>query len=187
MIDIKPRPEQLEYAEAAAERSTIENVYAGTKEQQMVGFIGETVICDKFGFLRPDPLKYDGGFDIYLFEKKIDIKTMGRTTAVQDWYVHNLMDHQREHPADCFIFCSHNKSSGILTICGFISKKEFFRLAKFYEKGMLRTMSSGKQFPAKGDMYEIRQDQIMPVNTFDDIIDYVEREKTISKTADLLR
>jgi len=187
MIDIKPRLDQIEYATAAAERSTIGDFYAGTKEQQKIGFIGETVICDKLGFPRPDPLGFNGGFDIKIFEKKIDIKTMARTTPVQDWYVHNFMDHQREHPADCFIFCSYNKSSGILTICGFISKKEFFRLAKFYKKGDLRTMSNGEQFPAKGDMHEIRQDQLMPVNEFDDIIDYTERENMISKTGEILR
>ena len=186
MIDIKPRPDQIEYARAAVERSTIKNRYAGTREQQKNGFLGETVICDKFGFLRPNPIRFNGGFDICLFSKKIDIKTMGRTTAVKDYYVHNFMDHQKEHEADCFIFCSYNKTNGILTICGFISKKEFFRQAKPYKKGDIRTRSNGEKFPAKADMHEIRQDQLMPINDFDDIIDYAERENKISTTKELL-
>ena len=186
MIDVKPRPDQIEHATGAAEQSAIQNVYAGTKEQQRIGFLGETVICDHFGFLRPDPIKYDGGFDICLFDQKIDVKTMGRTTAVRDYYVHNFMDHQKGHPADCFIFCSYNQTNGILTICGFISKKEFFRLAEPFKKGELRTKSDGSQFPAKADMFEIQQDKLMPIDEWDDIVDHAEREKTISETRKLL-
>lgn len=187
MIIIKPTAEQIEYAEETAKKSNIKSEYAGSQEQQAIGFLGETVICDAMGFERPTPHGFNGGFDIYLFTKKIDIKTMSRTTEVQDYYVHNFLDHQKKHPAACFIFCSYNRTAKILTVCGFISKTDYFRQAKFYKKGEIRTMANGKQFPAKGDMYEIRQDQIMPVNTFDDIRDYVKREERISKTGELLR
>ncbi len=38
------------------------------------------------------------------------------------------------HQADAFIFSSLNVSEKMLTICGWIPKKDFKELAKFYKK-----------------------------------------------------
>lgn len=187
MINIKPSPDQTGYAGSIAKKSNIKSKYSGTQLQQAIGFLGETIVCDKLGFLRPAGEGFNGGFDLDILGQKVDVKTMNRTTQVKENYVHNFLDHQKGHPADCFVFCSYNRVNGILTVCGFISKKDFFRLAVFYKEGELRTRADGKQFPAKGDMYEIQQNQLMPINKIKDIVKYIEREIEISRTGLLLK
>ena len=65
----------------------------GTKDQQLVGVIGQNMMALALGkrFMQPTTT-HDGGVDFEIFGIKLDIKTMGRTRVPQLDYVNNLME-----------------------------------------------------------------------------------------------
>ena len=71
----------------------------------MTGIIGQCtvqtlfhvdVITGEEGFDHGEDLNYNG--------LSIDVKTMGRTTDVKDYYVNNFIALQKDYPTDAFIF-----------------------------------------------------------------------------------
>ena len=64
----------------------------GTKEQQLTGIIGQSVIMEAFNMpLINGADGFDDGIDILYKDNKIDVKTMGRTTDVKPNYVNNFL------------------------------------------------------------------------------------------------
>lgn len=143
----------------------------GTKEQQIVGIIGELMIRDLFGAGNIDGLNgFDGGYDIKYNNKLIDVKTMGRTSPPKENFVNNLIDLQINHSADHFIFNSFNKKNNILTVCGWISKTNFVKLAKYFPKDTIRKRTDGTQFKTFSGLYEIKNKDLNGVNTPDELL-----------------
>jgi len=138
----------------------------GTKEQQITGLIGEIMIRELFKAGQIDGSKgFDGGFDILESGKYIDVKTMGRTVDPTPSYVNNFMELQLNHKADNFIFTSYNKKTKELTVCGFISKKNFLSLSKYYPKGSVRKRSNGTEFKTFSGLYEIQNKYLTTTNS----------------------
>lgn len=134
----------------------------GTKEQQLTGLIGESIVRTLFEKSLPDGSKgFDGGYDLVIYGKRFDVKTMGRKTDFKSYYVNNFISSQAEYECDAYIFCSLNIINGILTVIGWISKEEFSRFRKFYPKGTLRVRSDGSMFETFADMYEIDSYDLM--------------------------
>ncbi len=105
----------------------------GTPEQQLTGIIGQCVIMDLFGLdLIDGSSGFDDGVDILFKGKRIDVKTMGRTTDVRPDYVNNFMALQVSFNTDLYIFCSFNKKNDELTVCGWLPKSEFNEKAQFF-------------------------------------------------------
>jgi hypothetical protein len=130
--------------------------FNGSKEQQFVGLIGEIMVKRLFGFDHQFKNGFDGGFDFEYKGLKIDVKTMGRTVDVRDYFVNNFVVHQIKYNCDIYIFCSLNKQKNELTICGYIGKKELLKVATLIKKGTIRTLKDGTTFPLKTSNFEIK-------------------------------
>lgn len=78
----------------------------GTKAQQLTGIIGQSVLMELFDIgLIDGSLGFDYGVDIIYNGKIIDVKTMGRTTNVRNYYVNNFLAIQLKYNTDIYIFC----------------------------------------------------------------------------------
>jgi hypothetical protein len=112
---------------------------------------------------------FDAGEDFIYANKIIDVKTMGRTTNVRDYYVNNFIGLQKNYKTEVYIFCSLNKKTNILSVCGRISKSELFEKAKLYKKETKRYRSDGTYFRVKADQYEIQNIELNQVSSLDEL------------------
>jgi len=146
----------------------------GNPNEQMIGMLGQTVLADSLSLKRPEGGEgFDGGFDFTINDKRVDVKTMGRTTSMRDYYVHNFVAYQANYEVDYYIFTSINKKNAVLTVCGYIDKESFLKRATFYQKGVLRYRSDGTSFPTKAPLYEIKQTDLFPLEKIEDIRDVI--------------
>jgi hypothetical protein len=134
----------------------------GTKDQQLVGVIGQNMMALALGkpFMQPSET-HDGGVDFEIHGKKIDIKTMGRTVTPKLEYVNNLIASQTKFDVDGYVFASLNTTNNKLTICGWLPKEAFLFSAKFYEKGTIRQRTNNTSFELKADTYEIENEDLI--------------------------
>ena len=128
----------------------------GTKEQQLVGIIGQNMVNMMIGkpMLQPGG-GFDGGVDCNLFGLDFDIKTMGRTVAPRLEFVNNFIRSQAKYKVDGYLFQSLNKETNVLTVCGWLPKALFEERATLYMKGDQRIRANGTSFELKADTYEI--------------------------------
>ncbi len=149
----------------------------GTPEQQLTGIIGQSQVAELFG----EPWVsgeggFDGGEDLLFLGLVIDVKTMGRTTAVRGYYVNNFIGLQKLYKTDVYIFCSYNKTNHILTICGWVSKEQLNARACFFPKGTSRTRSDGSTFITFTDLYEIKNSDLNDVTSFQNMKDSIKNQ-----------
>lgn len=172
MIDIDVSEEQKSYAENTVRQYNFgrRGYGDGNRNEQLTGIIGQTVLADLLGQSRPDGASgFDSGVDFIINNRKTDLKTMSRTVPVKAHYVHNFIGYQIDYDVDFYIFASYNKSNDVLSVCGFLSKKDFLEKAKFYKKGEMRFRDDGSGFPTKAPLYEIRQSDLNQVNTLQEL------------------
>ena len=142
----------------------------GNYSEQLTGLIGQCVILELFDLpLMTGEKGFDNGEDLQIAEKAIDVKTMGRTTRVRDYYVNNFIGLQKDYQTDVYIFCSLNKKTKLLTVCGWVTKKQLFERAQFFKKGTRRFRSDGSFFITKADLYEIKNSDLNPVNSVEEL------------------
>ena len=128
----------------------------GTKDQQLTGVIGQSVVMRLFDLGDLDGKSgFDEGVDFVFGNKKIDVKTMGRTTNVGKGYTNNFLKLQDHFKTEIYIFCSYHKFKQELTVCGWITKEDFALKRKLYPKGSVRTRSNKTTFNTFADLYEI--------------------------------
>ena len=142
----------------------------GTKEQQLTGIIGQSVIMNLFNIGYVDGTSgFDNGVDLVYNNKTIDVKTMGRTTRVKANYTNNFLKLQDYFKTDIYIFCSYHKINNVLTVCGWISKADFVKKRRFYPKGSTRTRTDKTIFTTFADLYEIDNVDLNNVNSITDL------------------
>lgn len=176
MIDYKTDEEQIKYAWdlVTAYNFGQRGRGDGNRNQQFVGILGQTIIADILQLERPKgETGFDGGYDLIINNKKVDIKTMGRTVPVKEHYVHNFIGYQLKYEVDYLLFLSYNKRNNIMTICGYIPKDEFLIKANFYPRGAKRTRDDGTSFYSKAPLYEIGQNDLYPINNIKDIVNKI--------------
>ena len=110
----------------------------GSVDEQLIGILGQNIICDTLGLPLMTTSGFDGGVDININNTDIDIKTMGRTVYPQLNYVNNLVAMQLKNNSDIYLFCSYHKHNYELTLCGWIDKESFKKKAKLYKEGDIR-------------------------------------------------
>ena len=137
----------------------------GNKSEQYVGLLGETVVKNYLGVDNTFSSGFDGGYDLHYNGMKIDVKTMGRTVNPKPYYVNNFIAYQSDFKCDAYIFCSINKKTSELTICGWVTKDELLDLACLYEEGAIRTRSDGTTFKMKAPTYEIKNSMLKSIET----------------------
>ena len=172
MFDIQVKPEIIRHCQHQLEIYDFgqRRIANGTPEQQLTGIIGQSVIMDLFGLGYVEGSEgFDNGVDITYNGVSMDVKTMGRTTAVRDYYVNNFLGLQMNFDVDAYIFCSYNKIKHILTVCGWIEKSEFRKKASFFPRGSFRTRSDGSRFRTFADLYELPNSDLHDVNSFEDL------------------
>lgn len=153
----------------------------GNSEQQLTGIIGQSVIMDLFGlgYINGEN-GFDDGVDISYNNLSIDVKTMGRTTEVRDYYVNNFIGLQLYFKTDIYIFCSFNKNTQILTVCGWIEKADFLKKSNLFPKGTTRKRSDGSTFRTFADLYEISNKDLNNVNSFEELKSELDKIKKVN-------
>lgn len=142
----------------------------GSKSQQLTGIIGQSVVTNLFNKGLIDGNEgFDNGVDLIFNNKKIDIKTMGRTTSVKNNYTNNFLKVQDYFDTEIYIFCSYHKLKNEVTICGWITKKEFVKKRKFYPKGTIRKRFDGTTFNTFSDLYEIDNIDLHNANSIEQL------------------
>lgn len=138
----------------------------GNREEQYTGMVGQCMICKLFETALPTGEGgFDQGVDLTFEGLSIDVKTMGRTTAVRPHYVNNFIGLQKDYKTDIYIFCSINKKTSILTVCGWVTKAQLLERASFFKKGTKRYRSDGSWFRTKADLYEIANSKLNPADS----------------------
>lgn len=142
----------------------------GDRKQQVRGMIGQCMVMDILGYELPQIThQNDGGIDINYNGLTIDVKTMGRNCDPKPEYVNNLIGLQSHFDVNAYIFCSINRKDITLTICGWIDKGDFLKLAEFTPKDEYRTRSDGTRFQTKADLYELQNNMLNNVNTIEEL------------------
>lgn len=141
----------------------------GTQEQQYVGLLGEYSVKELLGIEVLELNGFDGGYDLKISEAKVDIKTMGRRVDPQDHYVNNFIAYQKDFDCDYYLFCSINKTTSVLTICGYQDKKTLLDVAEFFPEGSVRYRDDGSKFKMKAPTYEIKNSDLKPINEIEDL------------------
>jgi len=158
VFKIKVSNKIIDYATSLVKEHNFGNrgVADGSAEEQLTGIIGQCTIQTMFHVdLLTGDEGFDHGEDLNFSGLSIDVKTMGRTTDVKDYYVNNFIALQKDYPTDVFIFCSFHKDKKELTVCGWLSKNELKAKAKFFKKGTKRFRSDKTWFRTKADLYEL--------------------------------
>ncbi|NOZ08465.1 MAG: hypothetical protein GXO91_06260 [FCB group bacterium] len=142
----------------------------GNREEQYTGLVGQCMICKLFDAPLPTGEGgFDQGVDLTISGLTVDVKTMGRTTPVRPHYVNNFIGLQKDYKTDIYIFCSINKKTSVLTVCGWVTKAQLLERASFHKKGTRRTRSDGSWFRTKADLYEIENTNLNPVKSIEDL------------------
>lgn len=156
MFDIHITDEQRRAAADLVSRCNFGNrgTFDGNRERQYTGILGQIVMADGVGLPRPTGTGgFDDGIDFTVADRKVDLKTMGRTVPVHRSFVNNLVASQTKYQTEVYVFASINKTTRIMTVCGVYPKSE---LGKWYHaKGDTRTRADGSTFALEADMYEI--------------------------------
>ncbi len=168
MFKIKVSNKIIDYATGLLEKHNFGNrgVADGNPEEQLTGIIGQCTIQTMFHVdLLTGEEGFDHGEDLEFSGLSIDVKTMGRTTVVKDYYVNNFIALQKDYPTDVYIFCSYYKDKKELTICGWLTKNKLEDKAKFFPKGTKRFRSDKTSFRTKADLFEIPNKKLRQVKS----------------------
>lgn len=179
MINIIPTEEQIETSQILTSEYNFGNRGRGDGSQKMqeTGILGQIVFADLIDADRPSgEIGFDGGFDFVIGDKKVDVKTMSRTVDVRPHYVHNFVGYQLKYDCEYYIFLSYNMTKNVLSICGVISKDDFLKKSKYYKKGDRRYRDDGTYFFARAPLYEIKQSDLIQVNSLNELIDIIKEQ-----------
>ncbi|MFQ6678622.1 MAG: hypothetical protein ACE5D0_09940 [Fidelibacterota bacterium] len=172
MFRIKVSNRIIDYSKGLVDQHNFGNrgIADGNIHEQRTGIIGQCTIQTLFHVeLITGEGGFDHGKDLEYAGLSIDVKTMGRTTDVKDYYVHNFIAFQKDYPTDVYIFCSYFEAKKELTVCGWLAKNELERKASFYKKGTKRYRSDKTWFKTKADLYEIPNTKLVQVKSPADI------------------
>ena len=144
----------------------------GNRIEQYIGIVSQCVIMDILGMPWMEKSEgHDGGIDFIYNQKRYDVKSMGRTCYPQPYYVNNFIEYQINNSVDRYIFCSVNKLTADLTICGWIEKADFFDKAILYPEGTIRTRADGTTFMSKAGLYELKNSSLIGANNIQEFIE----------------
>ncbi len=172
MFKVKVTDEVIKHCEEQIAQHNFgqRNQANGTPEQQLTGIIGQSVVMNLFGLGNVDGADgFDDGIDLVFNNKKIDVKTMGRTTDVRSDYTNNFLELQDYFQTEVYIFCSYHKTKQEVTVCGWMGKADFVAKRKFFRKGEYRTRADGSRFRTFANLYEIDMVDLKDVSDIEDL------------------
>jgi hypothetical protein len=183
MFDVQVSQEVVEYARGLVGEGNYgrRGIADGTCEQQIIGLIGQTVVHDLFGVPRPrNRGRADGGVDFVFQGLAVDVKTMGRNVPPRPDYANNFQALQEQFPTDVFIFCSLNKKTLVLTICGWTNKSELLETATLHPAGTRQVRTDGTAFRVRADLYEISNRDLYEADTLDVFVFLLEWQASLA-------
>jgi hypothetical protein len=148
----------------------------GTMEQQMAGMIGESYVRELFGFAWMNDADCNGsdpGYDLKCDMLKIDVKTMVITYTYEPRpeFVNNVMAEQcNTFKPEIYIFCTFNHQTRMLTICGYVTRKQFERRREFFPAGSKRPRTNGTVLTMDRDTYEIKNCRLEKLYSTDQLV-----------------
>lgn len=117
----------------------------------LIGVIGEELVCRYLGATRENTYNYD----VIIGSSKIDVKTKETTVVPELDYFVSVPDFNTSQSCDYYYFVRVHKSMKWGWLLGGISKQEFYEKASFYYKGDIDPNSNGKwRFAA--DCYNLK-------------------------------
>ena len=125
---------------------------------------------------------FDNGEDIKYNDLVIAVKTMGRNCDVRPDFVNNLFGLQKEYNTDIYVFTSTNKITNVLTVCGWVDKKQFLEKASIFPEGSTRYRSDGTKFKTYAELYEINNQDLFQVSSIDDLKKQLDNYKSRKRT-----
>jgi hypothetical protein len=134
--------------------------FQADKSQILFGHIAQIIVTDALHLPRPENQGMDGGYDIEWNNKTWDIKCNIRTVPFKPrLFVHNVAGRQINNKVHGYIFVSYDKTSGLYTICGWITKAELLQYAMYFPEGSTRTRTDGSLMTIAsgcGGIYELK-------------------------------
>ena len=183
IITLTVTEEQKQYAKHLIETTNFgkRGEFDGNKEQQFIGMLAQTAVADYLGLPRPVPSdKPDGGVDFIVENLSVDVKCMKRHVEMKPHFSHNFYGGQLHFNTDILLFTSFNVTNDILTICGWITKRRFRKIANYYPQGSKKYRDDGSYIVIRGNAgnYEITQNKL---NNFKGKEQFFEEMKAIYK------
>lgn len=125
-------------------------------ESKLAGTLGEII----FQRLYPQAeriSKEDREADFILEEARIDVKCKKRNFKPLPHYEVSILDYQKDFDVDFYYFFSYDAKEGILYQLGYISKDDFFKIARFMKKG---DIDPSNNYEVKKDCWNIKINQL---------------------------
>jgi len=173
MFKIKVSDKLLDICEWTSQNINMgqRGTFDGTAARQRTGIIGQNAICKLFGAdLISTDSGFDGGTDLLINGKRVDVKTMGRKSEVKKDFACNFVAMQEKYPVDYYLFTSLHLEKNELTVCGVIKKELFMQRKKVRQPGSTIKRNDGSAFEAVSELHEVRCDQLIDVNNPQDIL-----------------
>lgn len=154
MKKFRLQPETLQKIKDRAKALPLLNNSIRKGKGAVVAYIGEEVVKKVLNGQIKDTYDYD---IVYGDNTKVDVKTKERTVEPQPYYNCTVADFNTKQDCDEYAFVSVLNNHSEAWYLGKISKKDFYKKAKFYEKGELDPESpQGKSFYFRADCYNIK-------------------------------
>jgi len=169
MFDIHITDEVADYSKELTKRANFgqRGRFDGSPGQQLAGVAGENMIRKLLGVPLIEGAGFNGGIDIVINGKKVDVKTSQRKCPPQQHHKNNVVGSQVKYKSDTYLFLSLNGRT--ITVCGWIPKSMFLEKATFTPKGGLRYRDDGTSFPAGADLYDLPNIEIYNLDSIEEI------------------
>jgi hypothetical protein len=159
MIKLKPNERQLEYARQQSKELPIrnKNYHIVPDGRNYTGFVGEKAVADLLKCQHKPSYEYD----LILEDgRTVDCKTFTNKYYPRDDFECHVMKKGRQQTCDMYLFCSYNKETNLLFVCGYMPRDEFYERAKEIKKG---DKSDINNIRYRADGYIIKIGDLYPV------------------------
>ena len=130
----------------------------GNIEDRFSGMIAEYYTHKHFGvdYWFEDKPGFDGGFDLIVNNKRVDVKSSRGYTPPGWWFDAPIIAHQKNYPCDVYLFTYIDKKKSIIHLVGWLYKHQFFDRAEFNDAGDRLARPGGKFMICKYPRYNLR-------------------------------
>ena len=157
---VNPNPDEIRNAQSLAGKISHNRRegFNGSVSQNVSGILAEILFHRKLMLNFDDSTDgHDGGADVILNGKRIDIKTQRRRSETQLYFAQDLNAWQVDNPelrTDVYLFTSHNLTTNQIEFLGWLRKWDMKR-EWHHRKGEQRRGMSPKIPPVQSDCYVI--------------------------------
>ncbi len=118
-------------------------------EGNVIGFLGEILVANHFGGVIDNTYDYD----IRVGNRKVDVKTKKTTVVPLSHYLCTVAAYNTIQECDSYYFVRIDITKKKGYLLGGLTKKGFFKKAKFYKEGEIDPDGNGWTF--KADCYNL--------------------------------